>query len=69
MHYIVARIVEAQPELCAYICHADVVACTAVIEVLILSGSTAVRLLMPGELSKHAVTEGTKAVTKATKDA
>lgn len=26
---------------------------------------TAVRLLMPGELSKHAVTEGTKAVTKA----
>lgn len=27
---------------------------------------TAVRLLMPGELSKHAVTEGTKAVTKAT---
>lgn len=30
---------------------------------------TAVRLLMPGELSRHAVTEGTKAVTKATKDA
>ena len=29
---------------------------------------SAVRLLMPGELSKHAVTEGTKAVTKATKD-
>ncbi|KAL0036278.1 hypothetical protein WJX77_000094 [Trebouxia sp. C0004] len=29
---------------------------------------TAVRLLMPGELSKHAVTEGTKAVTKATQD-
>lgn len=29
---------------------------------------TAVRLLMPGELSKHAVTEGTKAVTKATKE-
>ena len=28
----------------------------------------AVRLLMPGELSKHAVTEGTKAVTKATKE-
>lgn len=27
---------------------------------------SAVRLLMPGELSKHAVTEGTKAVTKAT---
>ena len=32
-------------------------------------GLIAVRLLMPGELSKHAVTEGTKAVTKATKDA
>ena len=25
---------------------------------------TAVRLLLPGELSKHAVSEGTKAVTK-----
>merc|ERR1712184_157005 len=25
---------------------------------------TAVRLLLPGELAKHAVTEGTKAVTK-----
>ena len=33
------------------------------------TGLHAVRLLMPGELSKHAVTEGTKAVTKATKDA
>ena len=27
---------------------------------------TAVRLLLPGELSKHAVSEGTKAVTKFT---
>ena len=27
---------------------------------------TAVRLLLPGELAKHAVTEGTKAVTKFT---
>ena len=27
---------------------------------------TAVRLLLPGELAKHAVSEGTKAVTKAT---
>ncbi|XP_068707434.1 histone H2B-like [Montipora foliosa] len=27
---------------------------------------TAVRLLLPGELSKHAVSEGTKAVTKYT---
>eukprot|EP01037_Dinobryon_pediforme_P042916 gene42916-53597_t len=27
---------------------------------------TAVRLLLPGELSKHAVSEGTKAVTKMT---
>jgi histone H2B len=27
---------------------------------------TAVRLLMPGELAKHAVSEGTKAVTKYT---
>ena len=27
---------------------------------------TAVRLLLPGELSKHAVSEGTKAVTKLT---
>ena len=27
---------------------------------------TAVRLLLPGELAKHAVTEGTKAVTKYT---
>ena len=25
---------------------------------------TAVRLILPGELSKHAVSEGTKAVTK-----
>jgi len=25
---------------------------------------TAVRLMLPGELSKHAVSEGTKAVTK-----
>jgi len=25
---------------------------------------TAVRLLLPGELSKHAISEGTKAVTK-----
>ena len=27
---------------------------------------TAVRLLLPGELAKHAVSEGTKAVTKYT---
>ena len=27
---------------------------------------TAVRLLLPGELAKHAVSEGTKAVTKCT---
>ena len=27
---------------------------------------TAVRLLIPGELAKHAVSEGTKAVTKYT---
>jgi histone H2B len=27
---------------------------------------TAVKLLLPGELSKHAVSEGTKAVTKYT---
>jgi histone H2B len=27
---------------------------------------TAVRLLLPGELAKHAVSEGTKAVTKFT---
>jgi len=27
---------------------------------------TAVRLILPGELSKHAVSEGTKAVTKFT---
>lgn len=27
---------------------------------------TSVRLLLPGELSKHAVSEGTKAVTKYT---
>lgn len=27
---------------------------------------TAVRLLLPGELSKHAVSEGTKSVTKYT---
>ena len=27
---------------------------------------TAVRLVLPGELSKHAVSEGTKAVTKFT---
>jgi histone H2B len=30
---------------------------------------TAVRLLLPGELSKHAVSEGTKAVTKYTNNA
>ena len=29
---------------------------------------TAVRLLLPGELAKHAVSEGTKAVTKFTSD-
>ena len=29
---------------------------------------TAVRLLLPGELAKHAVSEGTKAVTKYTAD-
>ncbi|CAH1758711.1 6682_t:CDS:2 [Entrophospora sp. SA101] len=29
---------------------------------------TAVRLILPGELAKHAVSEGTKAVTKYTKD-
>ncbi|KAJ8023356.1 Histone H2B [Holothuria leucospilota] len=29
---------------------------------------TAVRLLLPGELAKHAVSEGTKAVTKAYRD-
>ena len=28
---------------------------------------TAVRLLLPGELAKHAVSEGTKAVTKYTR--
>jgi len=28
---------------------------------------TAVRLILPGELAKHAVQEGTKAVTKFTK--
>jgi histone H2B len=27
---------------------------------------TAIRLMLPGELSKHAVSEGTKAVTKYT---
>ena len=27
-------------------------------------GKTAVRLILPGELAKHAVSEGTKAVTK-----
>ena len=27
---------------------------------------TAVRLILPGELAKHAVSEGTKAVTKYT---
>ncbi|CAL1296622.1 unnamed protein product, partial [Larinioides sclopetarius] len=27
---------------------------------------TAVRLLLPGELAKHAVSEGTKAITKYT---
>lgn len=27
---------------------------------------TAVRLILPGELAKHAVSEGTKAVTKFT---
>jgi histone H2B len=30
---------------------------------------TAVRLLLPGELAKHAVSEGTKAVTKYTSQA
>ena len=30
---------------------------------------TAVRLILPGELSKHAVSEGTKAVTKYTSNA
>ena len=30
---------------------------------------TAVRLLLPGELAKHAVSEGTKAVTKYTSNA
>jgi histone H2B len=30
---------------------------------------TAVRLLLPGELAKHAVSEGTKAVTKFTSSA
>jgi len=30
---------------------------------------TAVRLLLPGELAKHAVSEGTKAVTKYTSSA
>uniref|UniRef100_A0A914PCG3 Histone H2B n=1 Tax=Panagrolaimus davidi TaxID=227884 RepID=A0A914PCG3_9BILA len=30
---------------------------------------TAVRLILPGELSKHAVSEGTKAVTKYTAQA
>ena len=30
---------------------------------------TAVRLVLPGELSKHAVSEGTKAVTKYTSNA
>jgi histone H2B len=30
---------------------------------------TAVRLILPGELSKHAVSEGTKAVTKFTSSA
>ena len=29
---------------------------------------TAVRLILPGELAKHAVSEGTKAVTKYTAD-
>lgn len=28
------------------------------------NGAAAVRLLLPGELAKHAVSEGTKAVTK-----
>nr|XP_045754977.1 histone H2A type 2-C-like [Mirounga angustirostris] len=36
-------------------------------EILELAGiQTAVRLLLPGELAKHAVSEGTKAVTKYT---
>jgi histone H2B len=30
---------------------------------------TAIRLLLPGELAKHAVSEGTKAVTKYTASA
>ena len=30
---------------------------------------TAVRLILPGELAKHAVSEGTKAVTKYTSNA
>lgn len=30
---------------------------------------TAVRLILPGELAKHAVSEGTKAVTKYTSSA
>ena len=30
----------------------------------LVARSTAVRLILPGELAKHAVSEGTKAVTK-----
>ena len=33
---------------------------------LILCQFPAVRLILPGELAKHAVSEGTKAVTKFT---
>ncbi|BAS72330.1 Os01g0502900, partial [Oryza sativa Japonica Group] len=32
----------------------------------LLQGHTSVRLVLPGELAKHAVSEGTKAVTKFT---
>ena len=39
---------------------------TEVVRAEVREVQTAVRLLLPGELAKHAVSEGTKAVTKYT---
>ena len=39
---------------------------TAIVFLHAITGAAAVRLLLPGELAKHAVSEGTKAVTKYT---
>lgn len=48
--------------------HACAMLCSSFSQSLLQHVCAAVRLLMPGELAKHAITEGAKAVNKITSE-